>query len=409
MEPRSVEPGPSKLPARPARWHLLPKREAGWSLTGWLSFGGAYNTASPDDRYNGPVTFPDRSNQFTLYEAHTSVENKRIVGGDGWSLGARVDLFYGSNARFLTAAGLESTWNGHGAYGLAMPFANLELKTGDVTTLLGHFVSPVGYFIVGSANNYFNVLPYTFEYGEPFTHTGFWSSWQASDEVAIGGGVIGGWDSFADWDSANAGLVDNAWNRHAGALLTASKTNLVTKRDAFSYVGVWGQEPDLTAIGRSSRYLQTLVYNVQLTDEVNWVAQSDFGWQADAVSVASGRANDAEWFGINQYLTWQLDPEWSVGMNLEWFRDNDGFRVVGAEPSFGSPRATSFGRGPFQGDFYRAILGGQWSPHPNLVVRPALVFDVFAGRATGAAQGLPFDDGTARTQLLAIVDVLVFF
>ena len=43
------------------------------------------------------------------------------------------------------------------------------------------------------------------------------------------------------------------------------------------------------------------------------------------------------------------------------------------------------------------------------MVRPALVFDAFDGRATGAANGLPFDDGTARTQLLAIVDVLVFF
>jgi hypothetical protein len=152
-----------------------------------------------------------------------------------------------------------------------------------------------------------------------------------------------------------------------------------------------------------------LVYALPLASDLQYVVHSDFGFQHAAVPTAGagGGADDAQWFGINQYLFWTCSSAWKWGANLEWFRDDDGFRVLGAGPSFGAPNARSFGRGPFAGDFYRVTPGPQWTPHGNVLVRPSLLFDVYDG--PGQAGARPFDDGASRRQLLLNLDLVLFF
>jgi len=79
---------------------------------------------------------------------------------------------YGTNYRWCTAAGLETDWNSGQFYGLALPQLYAEVAYNDLTVKMGHFISPAGYYTAGTDQNFFPFLPYTRQYGEPFTHTG---------------------------------------------------------------------------------------------------------------------------------------------------------------------------------------------------------------------------------------------
>lgn len=386
------------------RWHLFSRGRSGFLIDGWLAQSFAVNPSRPRDRYNGPVTWPDRANEYQLTELYLTVQDAELFVGDGWSFGARVDVLYGSNYRFVTSAGLESQWNSGEEYGFAMPNAYGELAFGDVALKAGHFVSPVGSATVGTANNFFQVLPYTFQYGEPFTHTGALLTAEVAEDLSLGLGVIEGWDSTANWSSESSGQLSDAWNRHLGVLLTATASGVLSADDTFAYVGVISSEPDLGGLGREPRYLQTLVWTQPFAEDWQWVVQSDFGYESRAITT-DGRA--AQWYGLNQYLTWSATDTWQLGANVEWFRDDDGFRVLGPTPSFGSPRGRSFGRGPFRGNFYRAMLGANWTPHPNVTVRHAIAYDRFDGDR--ASDLLPFDDGGRDDQWLFVVDLLLRF
>jgi hypothetical protein len=392
-------------------WRLFCQKECAWNFTGYAAGGYTWNPANPADGFNGPVTWMDRANEFQFTELWLDYFKATEYGTCDWQVGGRVTALYGSNYRWDTSAGLESKWNGGDFYGWALPNAYLEFTKGDVKTKVGHFVSPVGFYTVGTANNFFNLIPYTYQYGEPFTHTGVYSTWQANDDLELGAALINGWDSTANWDptgtdlaAANPGIVD-PWNRHLGGLVSAVKKNVFTcdGSDSFAYVGVFSNEPDITLALRTPRYLQTLVYQRQLSQSTQYILQSDYGNQERAIA---GRS--AQWYGINQYLYWKQNDCWKWGANVEWFHDDDGFRVGQVLPSFGSPNARGLARGPFQGDFYRIMAGPNWTPTANWTIRPTLVYDWYGG--PGDALGRqPFDDGTRKDQFLLNVDAYFIF
>src|SRR4029079_6965991 len=182
-----------------------------WVAGGWLAQSFTWNPYNPVDRFNGPVTWTDRSNEYQMNELYGYVGKAANTGGCGWDWGVRTDAMYGTNYRWNTSAGFESHFGNGQFYGLAIPQLYGEVAYNDVNVKVGRFYSPVGYYVVGTANNFFPLLPYTFQYREPFTHTGVIASKKVSDNLTLGGAVTHGWDD-----------TDNTGNPHAGGLLTAS-------------------------------------------------------------------------------------------------------------------------------------------------------------------------------------------
>src|SRR5438094_964216 len=140
-----------------------------------------------------------------------SAMSAATTDGCGWDWGMRADAFYGTNYRWDTSAGFETKWGTNGTfYGIAVPNLYAEGAYNNWTVRAGRFVSPVGYYTVGSPNNFFPVIPYTYQYGEPFTHTGVWALYKFSDSFTLGGAVTHGWDD-----------TDNTGNPHGGGPITA--------------------------------------------------------------------------------------------------------------------------------------------------------------------------------------------
>ena len=57
-------------------------------------------------------------------------------------------------------------------YGVAFTQFYAEVAVNDWKVKVGHWYAPVGYEVVPTTGNFFPNLPYTFQYGEPFTMTG---------------------------------------------------------------------------------------------------------------------------------------------------------------------------------------------------------------------------------------------
>ncbi len=172
-------------------------RDRGISIYGWADGGIMGNTQSPRSPYNGPVTFPDRDDgQFN--QLYGVIERTAPCNNIGWFLGGRVDMLYGSDFIYTTAAGLDGTpvgnsprWgNSSFQYGAAMPQLYVETDYDDLKIKWGHFYTIIGYESVPAVNNFFYTHSYTEQYGEPFTHTGILASrpWNDNWTVYAGSG-----------------------------------------------------------------------------------------------------------------------------------------------------------------------------------------------------------------------------
>ena len=377
--------------------------DKGITMAGWVGQSFTWNTTNPDDKFNGPVTMTDRANEYQLNQLYWYADKPTSTDGE-WDLGGRIDLLYGTDNRFTTAAGLETEgyftnpkWTSFRFYGLAMPQAYVQFGKGDFNLKVGHFYSPVGYEVVPMTGNFFPSLPYTFQYGEPFTHTGMLASYALSDETTVGGGFTRGWDNW--------GGGEDYRNPHLGGLVT-----LVQKvgKGTFGFVWVFGPEAT-QANGFRQRFLQTAVWNRPMEDNWTFVLQSDIGYQNDAVVTGN---QDAYWYGANGYLFKKISDKWTWGARAEWFRDQDGARVGGflGTTADGSLRGLSTGRFGYAGNFYEISVGANWRPTANWNIRPYVRFDWFDGDLTANnTDGKPFDNGNGNSQTLIGFDAILTY
>lgn len=380
-------------------------KDNGWKLGGNLAQSFAWNFQNPKDRYNGPVTWTDQSNQYQLNQFWLYAEKATDTSKKDWDFGGRVDLLYGTNARLTTESGLETRGldSSGGTYGLALPQFYTEIAYKKLKIKSGHFISPIGYFTVDTTQNFFNTIPYTYQWGEPFTHTGIMATYQFTDNFVASSGVTRGWDNFGR-GNPNLGYL-GTWG-----YTFKDKSNL-------AQVIVWSHEPNYN-FQFTQRYYQSLVYTKPINDNWTYVGQSDFGTQTNA-TIEGKRAN---WYGVNQYLYYKVNDKWTWGVNGEWWRDEEGFRVAGFLPGnapsgitgnmAGVPLAAL--PGGYTGNFFQTTFGPRWYPtaNPNFFIRPNVRIDWYSGNFDSNVnpnQVKPYDSGTKNYQGLLVTDVCWVF
>jgi hypothetical protein len=398
-------------------------KNLGLTVGGWVNGSVSANFNGSDDRFNGPVTFNDRTGEVQLNQAYLWLQKPVTVGGDKFDWGFRADFMYGTDAIFTQAYGVptfdprtgEATryrgnWDLHLSdrsdrfYGIALPqaYAEFNLPFGNgIDVKVGHFYTTLGYEVVTAPDNMFITHAYTMQYGEPFTHTGILGSYTFNPNWSISAGAVTG-SSTGGWDGGFNKQLGN-WAFLGGFTWTSDDTQ--------SSVAI-----NSTAGHRSEQFndawaMYSLVAKHNFTDKLHYVFQHDHGF-ADNVLTAQG-LKDASWYGINQYLTYDVDDKVTVGMRAEWFRDANGFRVAapgrcgaglnadtsGNVSSYSCPAGAVY---PFAASNYYAITGGvTYKPAKWLALRSNLRYDYADIKA--------FDSGDRRDQLLFTVDTVISF
>jgi hypothetical protein len=345
-----------------------PLRQLGLTPGGWIQAGLYGNGYGVSD--SGPLGFNNRSG-FNLHQLWFFLDRPADTGGYGWDWGFHVDYVFGTDGPDTQAFGDQSWdygWDSSPYYGSAIPRLYAELAWGDLTVKGGHFYTQHGYEVVQAPYNFFFSHAYAMYYGEPFTHTGFLATWKHNDRLSLQGGWVAGWDTgFENAVDASTFLGG----------ITAQLTEKSTIAWALN-AGNFGRDA-------GNIYMNSIVWTWELAEKWTYVLQHDLG-QNTGLGV-----DNSTWYGINQYLFYELNDCWGAGVRLEWFRDNNGARVIQGNV----------------GDYYEVTLGLNWHPSANLVFRPEVRYDWYNGTFGSGAE--PFDLGRASDQVAGGFDMILTF
>lgn len=399
-----------------------------WQVHGWLNPGYSWNPDYPANNRNTPVAFNDRANEPVFNQVYTYLERRIEPDGCTWDFGARWDVMFGTDRRFLSATGLElrqdnsPKWNSGNYYGVAMPQLYAEMSApvaNGLTIKAGHFYSIFGFERIMAPDSFFYSHSYARVYGMPATHTGGLltvylppNRFFRRDNIVLMTGITQGWDT---WGHQNKDL---SWL--TGFMIDAEDLG-ITVSGAF----IAGQEP-VTNLGPSypfgnapfvtqDRWGWNLILSSQLTDRLGLVIENVGGSQAGGVSTTINGVTDtspAIWYGLSNYLIYEVNDMWAGAFRFEWFHDQDYYRVQR------TPVAGPGGFPYINHNYFAFTMGLNWRPRPNVMIRPEMRWD-WADLQGNAAGGNPagtttsatrvFDDGSDGSQFLMSTDVIISF
>jgi len=343
-------------------------KSRGFEIGGWVSAGVYANDRGAAD--NGPLGFNDIAGGFNMHQLWLYAERAADTGGYGTDWGFRVDYVFGVDGPDTQAfgdGGWDFGWDSSRDYGSAIPQLYFEFAVNDLKVKFGHFYTLIGYEGVPAVDNFFFSHAYTMYYGEPFTHTGVLAEYPISDRTT----AYGGWTM--GWDTGFEGLDDASTFLGGLSFAISNRTSLTWALTA----GDFGR-------GAGDIYMNSFILQHQVTDRLTYILQHDLGDNSDL------GAGDNEWYGINQYLLYDINDCWGAGLRFEWFRDDDGTRVVAGNA----------------GDYYALTAGLNWKPNANVIFRPEIRYDNYDGIAGNA---WPFNEGQDDEQFSGGFDVIVTY
>jgi hypothetical protein len=346
----------------------------GWDCGGWIQQGITFNGYDPSDGFNGPIIMNDRANEYQMNQLWLYTERLVESGGCGWDYGGRVDVVYGTDARFMTMDdGLEESWDQDGFYQLALLRFYGDIAYNDWTLRAGRWDVPVGYEPYEGTESFFYSRSYNF-LTQPGTMLALMLTRHLNEEFSVSAGMHRGTDQFNDTDGKNAldFVGGGSWDSSDGE----------SWLDAYVIAEEKG-------IGNDTLHY-SVMGGTMLSERLEYVCEWYYGHNDDATA-------QAEWYGLNNHLMREVNECWSYGTRFEWFRDDDGFRVFGIHEG-------NSATGPFVGDFFEVTFAVNYTPAENFAIRPEVRWDWYDPDAGGGPQ--PFDDGTRSNQFIASIDVI---
>ncbi len=384
-------------------------RAAGIGIGGWLEQGFTWNPDSPDNRFNFPVTFNDRANEYQMNQLYLFIERPVDSLNCCWDIGGRVDLLYGTDYYFVESAGLEleqngsQKWNSEDGprfqygparlYGLAMPQAYLELFAPigpGVSIKFGHFYTILGYESPMAPANFFYSHGLLAEYAEPYTHTGVLVSYRLTDQISVESALHVGWDRSSNADDGITYTSRVKWQS-------------CDRRTTLAVGSSFGQD---TYYGwyEMDRHFYNVIVTRQVGCKLTLIAQWDWGRDTDVEGTTISDEHlrfmgweETEWYGSMVQAVYEISPCLSAGVRAEWMRDDDNIRIV---------PVGAFADGA---NYWEITAGLNYRPMPNLLVRPELRWDWSDLDLRYLGLLGAYDDFSDKNQFTLAVDAIVTF
>ena len=367
---------------------------------GWLDLGFTWNPDSPRDRFNGPVNQNDRANEFQVNQLYLIAGRATDPQSDAYSLGFQTDIIYGTDAFYFLALGLDDKIvSDHSSrlYKLAIPqlYAELFAPIGPgVTFQFGKWYTPVGFETGLATQDFFYSRAIGFNI-TPYSHTGIQASFDLTDQISMSHGLHRGSDVWEDNNNAlgYAGMV--RWENHDESTAITFACNLGPEQDETADWQDIDGFPGPDAPGENlNRVIYSLTLEQGLTDDLTYILNHDFFFQEGSARFG---IEDAEAYGVTQYLIYDCSEALSAGMRLEVYRDDDGF--VGSGFRSLNPAAP--------GTYTNLTLGFNYRPAECLVLRPEIRWDWQDRDQSDATPA--FDSGSSTRQFLVSVDAVLSF
>lgn len=338
----------------------------GIKLYGYVQGGYMYNTTAPQP-YAGPTFLGFNNLRNTPIVDKISLNAERSVDPlkKQFDLGFRLEGIWGYDARFIHSNGLGDTQTGRYQLDplqmyidIATPYLPAKIRAGKWIELAGfeHFSANI-YGAFGDPSKALYSYSYQFLYAEPGTQTGILGTYILNPRLTFDLGFTRGW---------------NQSTRDSNRYLDLLGRVTYTPSDKTTFVFVMTEGPEYPTIvghnlpdGDKKDWWTALdlVVTHKATDRLSLGTGIDFV-NAPHIPGLSGGAK--QWGGIAGYISYVMDPRFTLNTRMEWYKD----------------ASNGFSTGATMGaNYYEGTLGVAIKPFPNnkilskILFRPEVRFD----------------------------------
>ncbi|MBU6411798.1 MAG: outer membrane beta-barrel protein, partial [Verrucomicrobia bacterium] len=298
--------------------------------------------------------------------------------------------FYGADGKWIHSDGLGDTqsgrytWDPLQAYvDVAFPDVSMKLRVGKWIELAGfeQFSANI-YGAFGDPARALYSYSYQFLYAEPGTQTGAYLTYVLNPQWTFDAGTTLGWNQ-------------SLRSSHDSLDFLGRVTYTPNDKTAVIFVMTEGPEypiaveNNLSARDRSDFWTALdLVVTHKFTDKLSLGLGFDY---VETPHIPGIPGNDKQWGGAAGYISYAVDPHFTLNTRLEWYKD----------------AASGFSTGaPVSANYYEITEGVAIKPFPNynvlshLLLRPEIRYD---------HSDQPVFDGGEHNQLTFNVDALFAF
>lgn len=272
------------------------------SLSGFIDVYYGQNFNNPATRTNGLRFFDVASNQFGLNLIELVVDKSPTVATS--RTGYHVALGYGQAMTAITGAGVTNSLSAD-QYLKEAYFSYLAPIGKGLQIDVGKFVTPAGFEVIETKDDYNYSRGILFSYAIPYYHFGMRAKYAFNDKYSLAGYFTNGWSNVVDNNSGKTYGVSFAWN-------PTQKLGVVQ-----NYLA----GPEQNDLNSNWRQLSDTVVTYSATKRLTLAANFDYG-RGDRIA---GIANPVYWSGIAGYFKLALAEKYSVAGRYEYFNDHYGF------------------------------------------------------------------------------------
>ena len=386
--------------------------DAPFKIRGWIENSYTGNTNGRGNGINFGVNPNYKADQWMGNQYYLIVE-KPLKQEDKVNFGFRMDNMFGNDWQFTFMQGLFNRAFPNGWFpGYDMPqlFGEVHLPIltpGGLDIKGGRWYTIAGYESVMAPERTLLSVPYSFAYGQPFTHIGVLTTLHVTDKIDLYNGSINGWDRWI-----NERYI---WGYIGGFSWTSSND-----QTRLAFTAIWGPDqfpsflpanqpiyptgyiniPSVaglnnTAYHRDDRTLFTVVLKHKWTDRLTQVTGTGAGMERavpglgapliDGVPQNAQAKYDTWYYFVNGFLYSFTDTLTGVWRS-EVFWDTNGAHT-----------------GTLVGDrYYEMTLGARYKPKDWLLIRPEIRYDW--------SQFHPaYSNDSRKSQLTLAFDIILLF
>lgn len=368
-----------------------PLGKAGVNVYGYVETGYMRDFSAPNTS-DGPtyMGFNNYKNKATLDKISLNFERTVDPTQKKFDVGFRAEGFVGADGKWIHSYGLgdtqtgRNTWDPLQAYvDVAFPDLPMKLRVGKWIELAGfeQFSANI-YGAFGDPARATYSYSYSFLYAEPGTQTGAYLTYVFNPQWTVDAGFTRGWNaSFNDQNSSLdfLGRVTYTPNDKTAVIF------VMTEGPEFP-AGVGNGLPP----GDNSDYWTALdlVITQKVTDKLSLGLGFDY---VETPRIPGVPGNNKQWGAADGYISYAIDPHFTLNTRLEWYNDSANGYPTGALVS---------------ANYYEITQGVAIKPFPNnnvlshLLFRPEIRYDT---------SDKPVFDNGEHGQLTFNVDALFTF
>jgi hypothetical protein len=268
------------------------------AVSGFVDTYYGYNRNTPKTRKAGPErNFDVQHNPISLNLAELSLEKRPTSDSRG---GFRFDLDYGPTQDIVNANEPGGT---HIFRNIGQAYVSYLAPTRKGFQIdVGKFVTPFGYEVIKTKDNWNYSRSLLFAAAIPYYHMGVRATYTINDKIALAGFLVNGWNN----------VVDNNTGKTVGGQITLKPGSALAITE--TYMG----GPEQPNNNTDWRHESDTVVTYAVTSKLSLASNYDYG--QDKESGATVR-----WQGVAAYGRYQATDWFALSPRWEFYNDEHGF------------------------------------------------------------------------------------